>query len=264
MKEHITIIGAGNLTMSIIEAIKRSRAKLTINVVDIDKKKSSQLKKFGVKLNTTYDDEISKSKFILLIVKPKDYVQALKSIDPCVNSQTIILSFIAGISVNQIEKLLTADVNIVRCMTNLAISARQSYMFYFMKKGSKKVVDKINKFLLTFSVTKKCSEENHINKLTALYGSGPAYYIFFNSIIKKSFQQMGFNEKESDNYTHSLMLDSSELLGISESQYLLEAIASKGGTTEAALSQLKKDRVDLSVRRAVQQAYKKSKKILSE
>ena len=60
------------------------------------------------------------------------------------------------------------------------------------------------------------------------------------------------------------MLDSSELLGMSDSQYLLKSIASKGGTTEAALSQLKKDKVDLSVRRAVQQAYKKSKKILSK
>ena len=169
MKEHITIIGAGNLTMSILGAIDKSRDKFIINVLDINKKKSSQLKKFGVKFNTTYDDKISKSEFILLIVKPKDYVQALKSIDPYVNSQTIILSFIAGISVNQIEKLLTADVNIVRCMTNLAISERQSFMFYFMKKGSKKVTDKINKFLLTFSVTKKCYEENHINKLTALY-----------------------------------------------------------------------------------------------
>ena len=56
MNEHITIIGAGNLTMSILEAIKRSRAKFTINVVDIDKKKSSQLKKIGVTLNETYDD----------------------------------------------------------------------------------------------------------------------------------------------------------------------------------------------------------------
>ena len=128
MKEHITIIGAGNLTVSILEALKRSRAKFTINVVDIDKKKSSRLKRFGVKLNTTYDDKISKSKLILLIVKPKDYVQALKSIDPYVDDQTIILSFIAGISVNQIEKLLAANVNIARCMTNLAISERQSYI----------------------------------------------------------------------------------------------------------------------------------------
>jgi len=80
MKEHITIIGAGNLTVSILEALKRSRAKFTINVVDIDKKKSSRLKRFGIKLNTTYDDKISKSKLILLIVKPKDYVHALKSI----------------------------------------------------------------------------------------------------------------------------------------------------------------------------------------
>jgi len=264
MKEHITIIGAGNLTMSILEAIKRSRAKFKINVVDIDKKKSSSLKKFGVEFNTTYDDRISKSEFILLIVKPKDYAHALKSIDPHVNSQTIILSFIAGISVNHIEKLLTTNVNIVRCMTNLAISERQSYLFYLMNRSSKKSVDKIDKFLSAFSTAKKCSKENHIDKLTALYGSGPAYYIFFNSIIRKSFEQMGFNKKESDQYTHSLMLDSSELLGKSDSMHLLKSIASKGGTTEAALSQLKKDKVDLCVRRAIQQAYKKSKRILSK
>ena len=67
MKEHITIIGAGNLTMSILEAIRRSRAKFTINDVDIDKKKSSQLIKFGVTLYTTYDDKISKS---ILILRP--------------------------------------------------------------------------------------------------------------------------------------------------------------------------------------------------
>ena len=75
---------------------------------------------------------------------------------------------------------------------------------------------------------------------------------------------MGFNKKESNNYALSLMCDSSELLGISDSEHLLKSIASKGGTTEAALLQLKKDKVDLSVRRAVQQAYKKSKKILSK
>ena len=95
---------AGNLTMSILEAIKRSRAKFTINVVDIDKKKSSQLKKFGVKLiqlmMIKYQNQI-----IYLLSSQKITVQALKSINPYVNSQTIILSFIAGISVNQIEKL---------------------------------------------------------------------------------------------------------------------------------------------------------------
>ena len=53
MNEHITIIGAGNLTVSSLEALKRSRSKFTINVVDIDKKKSSKLKKFDIKLNTT-------------------------------------------------------------------------------------------------------------------------------------------------------------------------------------------------------------------
>ena len=63
MKEHITIIGAGNLTVSILEALKRSRAKFTINVVDIDKKKSSQLKKFGVKSPAELDKDKKKDFF---------------------------------------------------------------------------------------------------------------------------------------------------------------------------------------------------------
>ena len=58
MNEHITIIGAGNLTVSILEALKRSRAKFTINVVDIDKKKSSRLQRVGVKLNTTINEHV--------------------------------------------------------------------------------------------------------------------------------------------------------------------------------------------------------------
>ena len=75
MKEHITIIGAGNLTVSILEALKRSRAKFTINVVDIDKKKSSRLKRFGVKLNTTYDDKISKSVISQANTRSKGFIE---------------------------------------------------------------------------------------------------------------------------------------------------------------------------------------------
>ena len=170
----------------------------------------------------------------------------------------------AGISIKQIQDNLSANFNIIRAMTNLTVSNGEAIIFYYNKTPFKKNIMKAEAFFKTFSKIKKCKSEDQLDKLTALYGSGPAYYIFFNSIIKRSFEQMGFNKKESDSYTHSLMLDSSELLGISDSQDLLRAIASKGGTTEAALSQLKKDKVDLSVRRAVQQAYKKSKKILSK
>ena len=50
MRDHITIVGAGNLTLSILEGITESKASLNINVIDIDKKKSSVLKKIQRKV----------------------------------------------------------------------------------------------------------------------------------------------------------------------------------------------------------------------
>tara|TARA_B100000035_G_scaffold291706_2_gene279762 strand:+ start:1412 stop:2206 length:795 start_codon:yes stop_codon:yes gene_type:complete len=264
MRENITIIGAGSLTVSILEGIKESEVSYDINIVDIDKKRASFLRNFDIRFSTEYNSDISKSNIILLLTKPKDYARVIKSIDPYISDHTIILSFMAGIKIKQIEKMFSRKIKVVRCMTNLAISVGQSYLFYFMSKSSKMISNKLNKFLSSFSVAKRCARETSIDKLTALYGSGPAYYIFFNDIVKNSFIQMGFTKKESELYTSSLMLGSTKLLDKNDSLDLLKSIASKGGTTEAALSQLKKDKVDKNVDKAIQQAYMKSLKILEK
>ena len=262
MRDHITIVGAGNLTLSILEGITESKASLNINVIDIDKKKSSVLRKFNVKFNTQYSSEISKSNIILLVTKPKDYKSVIRLIEPYISDRAIILSFMAGIRTKQIQELLTSETRVIRCMTNLAISVGQSYLFYFMNTPSKIISNKLNKFFSSFTIMKRCNSESDIDKLTALYGSGPAYYVFFNSIVKDSFEQMGFTKKESKLYTNSLMIGATKLIERYDSLDLLKSIASKGGTTEAALFQLKKDKVDKNVSKAIQQAYKKSKRIL--
>ena len=75
---------------------------------------------------------------------------------------------------------------------------------------------------------------------------------------------MGFNRKDSELYTNSLMSGSTNLIARNGTQELLKSIASKGGTTEAALSQLKKDKVHKSINKAIHQAYNRSKKILGK
>ena len=264
MRENVTIIGAGNLTLSILEGIGKSTRLYNINVIDIDRKRASVLKKFNVKFHSQYTREISKSNIIMLVTKPKNYVQVIKSIDPYISNNTIVLSFMAGIKTRQIRQLLTQDITVVRCMTNLAISVGHAFLFYFANKSTKALPNKLNKFLSSFASIKRCLSENNIDKLTALYGSGPAYYVFFNNIVKNTFTQMGFSKRESELYTNSLMSGSMNLIASNNSLDLLKSIASKGGTTEAALSQLKKDKVDKSVNKAIQEAYEKSKKILGK
>ena len=149
----------------------------------------------------------------------------------------------AGIKTRQIRELLTHKIKVIRCMTNLAVSVRHSFLFYFIGKSTDTIPRKLNKFLSSFASIKRCASENSIDKLTALYGSGPAYYVFFNDIVKNSFIQMGFNKKESELYTNSLLSGSTNLIAKNDSLDLLKSIASKLGTNEAALSQLKKEKV---------------------
>ena len=120
-------------------------------------------------------------------------------------------------------------------------------------------------FFKTFSKIKKCNSEDQLDKLTALYGSGPAYYVYFNDIITKSFMKLGFNRRDSIIYADNLISETSNLLKDSpNTRNLIKAIASKGGTTEAALLKLKNDKVQEKVLLAIKSAYDKSKNILKK
>ena len=265
MKNHISIIGAGNLTNSILEGIKKSNKYFKIQVIDINKKKRNISKKYNVIFKSSYTEDISNSEIIMISSKPKDYTKVIHSINPYISDKSIIISFMAGISNKQIKDMLTCESNVVRCMTNLTISQQKSFIFYFMKPTSIDVTNKIKRVLSSFSTLKRCKSENEIDMLTALYGSGPAYYVLFNDIIRSIFIKRGFTKKDSVRYTNDLMLGSANMISENPNTLsILEAISSKGGTTEAALKELKKKNLQKIVSEAINRAYKKSQKILDK
>ena len=110
-----------------------------IDVIDVDKKKRIGLKKYGVSFRTTFTDSISKSDFILFVSKTKGHIKLIKSIDRFINKKTIIISFMAGISIKQIQDNLSAKFNIIRAMTNLTVSNGEAIIFYYNKISIKKI-----------------------------------------------------------------------------------------------------------------------------
>ena len=193
MTNQVTIIGAGNLTTSLLTAIHRKKFPYKINVIDIDKKKRVFLKNFNVNFFTSYTDILTESDLIILMVKPNNYNQVIEEMNPYLSKKAIIVSFMAGIKSSLIKSKLSHNVPVVRCMTNITISDSESHVFYHMKPFSSKIVKRLDKFFGSFSKLKKCSNEEDINKVTALYGSGPAYYVYFNQIMKDVFINMGIN-----------------------------------------------------------------------
>ena len=265
MISQVSIIGAGNLTTSLLKAISRNRHSYKLNIIDINKKKKVIEDKFNVNFFSAYTDTISKSNLIILMVKPKNYIDAIAQLNPFLSKKMIIVSFMAGIKCSMIRKELKESIPVIRCMSNITISDSESYIFYHMKPFTKKVIDQFNKFFNKFSKIKKCSTELDIDKITALYGSGPAYYVYFNQIIKDSFIKMGYNGNDATSLTNDLIQGTSKIIQDNEnSNDIISAIASEGGTTQAALSELKNNKVDKIVIKAITKAFNRSKNILKK
>ena len=77
------------------------------------------------------------------MIKPKDYECVLKSVNSYLSENTIILSFMAGITIADIQRALSSNITIVRCMTNLTISKNKAFLFYVMKYLNKKDIKKL-------------------------------------------------------------------------------------------------------------------------
>jgi len=265
MIKNISIIGAGNLADSILAAIKRSNKSYIINLIDIDKSKRNLAKRYNVSFSNNYSDNILESDLVFLLVKPKEYKTMLKAVNSYLNEKTILVSFMAGITHDEIKDLIGKNISIVRCMANLTIKNFKSYVFYFSKSLDKKNTKKIQNFFSQFSKLKKCKIEDEIDKLTALYGSGPAYYVFYNKILRESFIKMGYSQKDTIEYTNDLLEGTTTLIKeYQDLDKIINAVASKGGTTEAALLDFKKNKINKNILKGIINAYKKSKNILKK
>ena len=265
MTNQVTIIGAGNLTTSLLTAIHRKEFTYKINVIDTDKKKKLVLKKFNVSFFASYTDVLTESDLVILMVKPNNYIQVIKEMNPYLSEKVVIVSFMAGIESSLIKSKLNHNVPVVRCMTNVTISDSESHVFYHMKPFLNKIVKRLDKFFNNFSKLKKCINEEDINKITALYGSGPAYYVYFNQIIKDVFINMGYSNNDATIFTNDLMHGTSQIIEKNKDlNNIISSIASKGGTTQAALTELKNNKINSIISKAIKKAYKKSRNILKK
>jgi pyrroline-5-carboxylate reductase len=265
MINRVTIIGAGNLTSSLLTAIHRNRFSYKIDIIDTNKKKRLSLKKFNVNFFSSYTDILTKSNLIILMVKPNNYIEVIKEINPFLSKKMILVSFIAGIGCSSIKNKLSQNIPVVRCMTNITISDSEAHIFYHMKPCSKNILSRLNNFFNTFSKLRKCIVEGDIDKITALYGSGPAYYVYFNKIIKNVFINMGYSDNDATIFTNDLMHGTSKIIQNNKnSDDIITTIASKGGTTQAALTELKNNKIDSIILKAIKKAYKKSQNILKK
>lgn len=261
MKKKITFIGVGNLTQSLLYGFNAISHKNSINLYDIDSKK----KKFANKTNITFNDNlhiaVKNADLIIIAVKPKNYRSVCISLNKMDLPNTTIISLMAGVRVKELSNHLNDYNNISRVMTNINAKYLQALSFvYFGSQVSSKSKSLIKDVFNCFGEVQILKSESSMDKVTALVGSGPAYFIHFAEEMSNIFSKLGFSKKESAKYMKQVFYGTA-LLCNKDSRSLKkikESIASKGGTTESALKVLNREKFNVILNKTIHAAYKKS------
>ena len=256
-KYKLGFIGFGNMAKAIYSGIvaKGVLKNKEIAVFDTDTEKHESIKKQKICLLSKNSEIVENCKYVILAVKPQVSSEIFKTISP---KDNIIISIMAGINKAKLAKNLP-DCKIVRCMPNtpaligLGMSAIDCND---LENDERKFV------LSIFSSIGNTVEleDKHMNAVTALSGSGPAYvYTFIDALIEAGVS-LGLDEDTSKLLTLQTVVGAYKMVQNTKEpiQNLTDAVCSKGGTTVEAVKVLSDLKFRETIKKAVSAAYNRS------
>ncbi|MEW4925225.1 pyrroline-5-carboxylate reductase [Algibacter sp. 2305UL17-15] len=261
----VLVIGAGNMGLTYAEGMSKSKLlkKRNIMVLDNSKEKLEALDKIShFDTFEKLDDCVPIADIIFIAVKPYHAEEVFNSIQPLVTPQQIIISIMAGVTIPRITEI-TGLKKIVRAMPNLPAQIGKGLTSYVASPEVSRIeLLTVESLLDTTGKSIKVSNEGLIDASTGISGSGPAYVFYFMQSMMEAALQMGFSKNDSTMLVSQTFTGAVELFNQSNlsPNSWMELVASKGGTTRAALdsmddnnlSELIKDAAFAAFNRAVE------------
>lgn len=258
----IGFIGTGNMASAMIKGLKNTKLKFDIAGFDINKKILKKVKnEYNIKIKNSNTDVVEDSDIIVLAVKPQNMNEVLEEIKDKITKEKLIISIAAGITINFILDKINKKIPIVRVMPNTPALIGEGACAYCINKFvSKKWVKMTEQILSSFCKISIILPESKINAITALSGSGPAYFFFFLESMLNAASLLNINKKTALLLLSQTMIGAGKLLLKQNDapEELREKVTSKGGTTERAISFMEKCKLKEIIKNAVLLAKKRA------
>lgn len=263
------IIGVGNMGNALLRGILNASIinKSKIIIYDInDKLLSNRSQEVGVDKANSNRELVQKSKYILIAVKPQVINSVLEDLDENINDGQIIISIAAGVTINQIKSIIKKEIGIVRVMPNTpALVGSGASVLSHNNKFDVGELEFIKKMLSAVGLVLEL-EEKHLDAVTGLSGSGPAYVFVIIKALAEGGVKMGLP------HDISLKLAAQTVLGAAKMvletnehpEKLKDMVTSPGGTTVEGLHMLEKGNIRGTLINAVEAATEKSRKLASK
>ena len=206
------------------------------------------------------DAKIADSDIIIVAVKPQDFQALAVELKPILQSAKCIISIMAGMKISCIENAL-GNPNIIRAMPNSPAELGMGMTAFTANTTIPiKQIRKAENVLNTTGRSLYLDNEKLLDAVTALSGSGPAYFFYIVKHMIEAGRQMGFDEATASLFVKQTMLGAFHLInnGNKSLDELIKAVASKGGTTEAALSVFNSTAVGENIQKGIIKARDRS------
>lgn len=216
-----------------------------ISVTDPDLQKLEQLhQQYGINTDADNNAAVENAEVIVLAIKPQILKTVCNNICGSIKNtvqknQPLIISIAAGIRSTDIDRWLGNGNAIVRCMPNTPALIQAGATGLFANANTSKEQSKIaDQILSAAGITLWVDEEAQLDAVTAVSGSGPAYFFLFLEAMQAAGKALGLDENTAAMLAKQTALGAARMAieGEDDPTTLREKVTSKGGTTAAALA----------------------------
>lgn len=263
----IAFLGAGNMASALIRGlIAHGFAAEQLWASDPDEGKLSQLHaSLGIHTSADNAKACIQANTIVLAVKPQILNTVCDQIRPVIeNNKPLVLSIAAGIPCSALSLWLGNDTPIVRTMPNTPASincgATGLYATPSVSEEQKTISESI---MQAVGITAWVEEEAQLDIVTAVSGSGPAYYFLFMEAMEKAATQLGLPQETARLLALQTAYGAANMALNSEesTEVLRQRVTSPGGTTEQAINTFEDGQLRDLVYTALAAANKRSKEL---
>ncbi len=239
--ELIAFVGGGQMAGSLIGGLLAAgHPAARLVVAEPDAGRAAALRReYGIEVKARGADFAAGADALVLAVKPQVMREALAGITP--PASTTVVSIAAGVRIETLRRWLGPVAPIVRCMPNTPALLRAGVTALHAPTGtpapSRELAEKI---LAAVGATCGLDQESQLDAVTALSGSGPAYFFLVTEALREAGMALGLDAKTARLLAEKTLAGAGRLAEQSGKDVteLRASVTSKGGTTEAAVAHL--------------------------
>ena len=264
-KEIVGFIGAGNMAEAIAGGILESRLydHGSLWAADIAEERRNLFKSMGINVTGDNNSVVAACDVLIIAVKPQNLSGLLSRIGTELTEKHLLITICAGVPTARFEAAASAPVRVVRVMPNTPLQVRMGATALcagrHATEGDMALAAEI--FAAAGKVVRV--EEALMNTVTALSGSGPAYFFTLVETLIEAGRRQGLSEEIARELVIQTARGAGEMMALSDAppDELCRTVTSKGGTTEAALRRMEQGKIRETMIAAVAAAVRRAQEL---